>query len=77
MVSSRRIAGTLLTALALAAASARCRHETKSERAPIPVRAETVAPPGAAGGVRYSANIQPREQVSLAFKSSGYVRGIF
>src|SRR6185503_13776912 len=77
MVSSRRISGSILIAIAaLAAGPAGCRKETKSERAPIPVRAETVAPAGAAGGVRYSANVQPREQVPLAFKSSGYVREI-
>jgi len=75
MVSSRRFAA-IPAALALAVASAGCRHETKSERAPIPVRAETVAPAGAAGGMRYSANVQPNEQVALAFKSSGYVREI-
>jgi len=75
MVSSRRFAA-IPAALALAVASAGCRHEAKSERAPIPVRAETVAPAGAAGGMRYSANVQPNEQVALAFKSSGYVREI-
>ena len=40
------------------------------------MRAETVLPAGAMSGVRYSANVQPREQVSLAFKSGGYVREI-
>jgi RND family efflux transporter MFP subunit len=75
MVSSRRVAAAFWVALAVSTLGA-CRHESKSERLPVPVRAETVAPPGAAGGVRYSANVQPNEQVSLAFKSSGYVREI-
>jgi RND family efflux transporter MFP subunit len=76
MVSTRRIAATVSAALALAAGSAGCRHESRSERPPVPIRVERVAPAGAADGVRYSANVQPNEQVSLAFKSSGYVREI-
>jgi multidrug efflux system membrane fusion protein len=76
MVRARRIAVTLSTAAALAAGAAGCREESRSERVPVPIRAETVAPAGAAEGLRYSANVQPNEQVSLAFKSSGYVREI-
>jgi multidrug efflux system membrane fusion protein len=38
------------------------------------VRVERVAAEAAAGALRYSASIQPREQVQLAFKVGGYVR---
>jgi RND family efflux transporter MFP subunit len=53
-----------------------CHAEKKTEREPVPVRVEAAQPAGAAAGARYSANIQPREQVSLAFKSGGYVREV-
>jgi RND family efflux transporter MFP subunit len=60
--------------LALAAGSLACAR-THAERAPArPVRVESVSAHNAAAGLRYSASIQPREQVSLAFKTSGYVR---
>jgi multidrug efflux system membrane fusion protein len=39
-----------------------------------PVRVETVSTHAAGSGLRYSASIQPYEQVQLAFKVSGYVR---
>lgn len=44
--------------------------ETKPAR---PVRVEAVTPAPPQGGIRYSASIEPFEQVSLAFKASGYV----
>lgn len=43
---------------------------------PVPVRVQAVEDAGAASGLRYSANINPREQVELAFKVGGYVREI-
>ena len=47
------------------------------EKAPArPVRVEVVAGESAAGGLRYSATIQPYEQVPLAFKVGGYVREV-
>jgi multidrug efflux system membrane fusion protein len=47
----------------------------KAEEKPRrPVRVETVSTETGTGGLRYSASIQPYEQVSLAFKVGGYVR---
>lgn len=76
MVSSRRLVVTCLAFLAALLGMSGCRHDSKAEKLPVPIRTETVAPAGSAGGVRYSANVQPNEQVSLAFKSSGYIREI-
>jgi RND family efflux transporter MFP subunit len=75
-VSFRRLLGTISGLVAALLSPVGCRHETKAEKAPVPVRTELVAAAGSAAGVRYSANVQPNEQVSLAFKSSGYVREI-
>jgi RND family efflux transporter MFP subunit len=64
----------LSLALALAALTAGCAR-THADRAPArPVRVENVRSEVAAAGLRYSASIQPREQVALAFKVGGYVR---
>lgn len=76
MVSSRKLRTALLVVTGAIPAAGGCRHEPNVERAPVPVRIETVSPAGSTGGLRYSANVQPNEQVSLAFKSSGYVREI-
>src|SRR5262245_18706083 len=51
-----------------------CGH-TRADKAPArPVRVETVHGEAASGGLRYSASIQPYQQVQLAFKVGGYVR---
>jgi len=64
----------LLVACGLAASVWAC-SAAKSYEAPArPVRVEAVGQEVAAGGVRYSATIQPYEQVPLAFKVGGYVR---
>ena len=76
MVTPTKSRTAFLTAAAVLASSIGCRHEKKAERLPTPVRVETVSSAGLAGGVRYSANVQPNQQVSLLFKSSGYVREI-
>lgn len=48
--------------------------KTEAEKAPArPVRVETVRSENAAAGLRYSASIQPYQQVQLAFKVGGYV----
>jgi len=61
-------------ALALSALVAGCAR-THADKAPArPVRVENVRREAAAAGLRYSASIQPREQVALAFKVGGYVR---
>ncbi len=45
-------------------------------KAVTPVRAQLVAVAGPLPGVRYSASIEPFEQVPLAFKATGYVDDI-
>jgi multidrug efflux system membrane fusion protein len=65
---------TLAFALALAAAGWACTPARTDEAPARPVRVETVDHEAAASGLRYSASIQPYEQVPLAFKVGGYVR---
>jgi multidrug efflux system membrane fusion protein len=60
--------------LLLAAALGGCRAGVPKEAPPRPVRIEAVSAAADSGGLRYSATIQPHEQVSVAFKASGYVR---
>jgi RND family efflux transporter MFP subunit len=61
-------------ALSLAAMTLGCAR-THADRAPArPVRVENVRSEAATAGLRYSASIQPREQVALAFKVGGYVQ---
>lgn len=50
-----------------------CAAAPQAEQAATPVRAERVKPAAAERGVRYSAQIIPVEQVSVAFKTTGYV----
>jgi multidrug efflux system membrane fusion protein len=50
-----------------------CKHGP-AEKPSRPVRVEKVATETAATGLRYSATIQPYEQVPLAFKVGGYLR---
>ncbi len=64
----------LTAALVLAATTFSKTRPPKS--APVPVRVLVVEGAGEASGLRYSANINPREQVELAFKVGGYVREI-
>lgn len=50
-----------------------CGHEEDLSKSPTPVRLSPVVANLMNGGVRYSANIEPNAQISLAFKSGGYV----
>src|SRR5262245_43077828 len=52
---------------------AACATAPQAERVPTPVRTEMVKPASIEGGVRYSAQIIPVEQVAVSFKTSGYV----
>ena len=65
---------SMMAAMAAACLAAACAEvqgtEVKPAR-PVKVQAATAAAP--ADGVRYSAAIEPFEQVSVAFKASGYV----
>lgn len=77
--SSQLSARAALTggAMALAAATlfAGCRevHGEAVHAAPRPVRVLEARPAEASAGIRYAVSIQPYEQISLAFKSGGYV----
>jgi multidrug efflux system membrane fusion protein len=63
------------TACVLALAG--CGRQARTvEKQPVPVRVVTVGPHGAPPRTRYSASIEPYEQVTLAFKASGYVYDI-
>jgi multidrug efflux system membrane fusion protein len=61
-------------AITVAALTAGCSNVQGVEPKPArPVKAQPVAAAPAAATVRYSASVEPFEQVTLAFKSSGYV----
>jgi RND family efflux transporter MFP subunit len=63
----------VLATLFAAALCAGCGHSDGPAHQPIPVRVSTVGTLEEGGGLRYSANIDAFTQVSLAFKSGGYV----
>jgi RND family efflux transporter MFP subunit len=69
---NRRLVLTAAAAAALALTAA-CGHEAAPKTEATPVRVVEAAPLASRGGLRYSATIQPREEVQLAFKSGGYV----
>lgn len=52
------------------------KHEDEPTVAARPVRAHRVAERPANGGLRYSASLQPHQEVPIAFKASGYVSTI-
>jgi RND family efflux transporter MFP subunit len=66
---------TIAMAVAVVVAPA-CNHGRGDEQPARPVRVETIQRVAATGGLRYSASIQPYEQVALAFKVGGYVEAI-
>jgi len=53
-----------------------CRNEAVGEKPLTPVRTSVVQTIPATGSNTYSANIQPYQQVELAFKSNGYLQSI-
>ncbi len=53
-----------------------CREAVSSEKPLTPVRLDVVQSIPATGANTYSANIQPYQQVELAFKSNGYLASI-
>ncbi len=65
----------VLALLAIAAFSLSCSRETTTAP-PTPVRVTSVGTFEGSGGIRYSANINAFTQVTLAFKSAGYVDNI-
>ena len=67
---------SLLLAAAFLASIAACRQDAAVEKSPTPVRTATVQTIEATTTNTYSANIQPYQQVDLAFKSNGYLASI-
>lgn len=68
---------TVCGVLLLAGLTAGCaKVEGEEAKAAPPVRVATVSEARAPGGIRYSATIEAYEQVSLAFKNSGYVEAV-
>lgn len=67
---------TLCLVLALAGLTVGCHQEKAQEKQLTPVRAATVQTYDATNRLRYSATISPYTQVSLAFKSGGYVQSV-
>jgi multidrug efflux system membrane fusion protein len=65
----------LIAALVLAGAVG-CRQEAAVDKSPTPVRTALVQVIDAGTANTYSANIQPYQQVDLAFKSNGYLASI-
>lgn len=72
----RWTASELLLGLILTATALGCGGRARPEKPARPVRVETVEPQSPVGGLRYSATIQPYEQIPLAFKVGGYVREV-
>jgi RND family efflux transporter MFP subunit len=67
----------VVVALALGAlAGGGCGRAARESAPARPVRVEEVRPAADTGTRRYSATIQPYEQVPVAFKASGYVSGL-
>lgn len=64
------------TVALIACLTASCGKEPSLQKVPRPVRVEVVAPHASIPGTRYSANIEPYEQVAVAFKMGGYVSEI-
>src|SRR5664279_2395551 len=72
----KRNVASLLMGVAFLAASVGCRQEAEVSKAPTPVRTADVQLVDASTSNTYSANIQPYQQVDLAFKSNGYLASI-
>ena len=62
-----------IPALLMAALFAGCEHGEKPAADPTPVRVSAAGTLVESGGLRYSANIEALTQVTLAFKSAGFV----
>src|SRR5262245_61233376 len=68
---------TLFVVILLSLISYGCGHKEASTRLPVPVKITTVEEYKGANEIRYSANIQPRQEVTLAFKVGGYVEKLY
>lgn len=67
---NNRLAWTIATA----ALTAGCAKQDAYQKPPTPVRVQAVAASAAASGGRYSASVEPRTRVDLAFKAGGYIQ---
>ena len=65
-----------LIAVLVAVTLSGCRKEASNQPILVPVRTTEVRTIDTGVGTTYSANIQPYQQVDLAFKSSGYLASI-
>ena len=63
----------ILAALLVSVLCSGCDHSEATAQQPVPVRVSAASTLEESGGLRYSANIDAFTQVSLAFKSGGYV----
>lgn len=69
-----KIFNSVVAAMAAGCLTTGCSHVQGTEAKPArPVKAQAAIPAPPSAGIRYSAAIEPFEQVSLAFKASGYV----
>lgn len=73
-VAAAVAAGSL--AAACSTPPVRAEHARPGEAAALPVKTHVVAPAPAPAAVRYAASIEAREQVALAFKTSGYIETV-
>lgn len=62
-----------LVLIASAGLASGCAKEEAYEKPLTPVRVQAVERAGATPGIRYSAGIEPKTRVDLAFKSGGYI----
>lgn len=74
--SPGKIGWRALLAVLLAVTLSGCRKETSNQPILVPVRTAEVQTIDTGVGNTYSANIQPYQQVDLAFKSNGYLASI-
>lgn len=65
-----------VAATTLLAGATACKQQNTAETAPLPVHTATVQSIDVGNGAKYSANIVPYAQVTLAFQSGGYVDSI-
>src|SRR5215467_13720493 len=73
MRAGLRPAATKLMAAVLLLWLVACGQHEHQAKIPTPVKVKTAEKYSAANDIRYSANIQPKNQVSLAFKVGGYI----
>ncbi|MFZ0795194.1 MAG: hypothetical protein WAM65_15595, partial [Candidatus Korobacteraceae bacterium] len=75
-IKSGRAGSAALIAVLGAAVLTGCSKETPNQPTVVPVRTAVVQTIATDVGNTYSANIQPYQQVDLAFKSNGYLVSI-